>query len=495
VKRGYIFFSLVLFTRCAQSWGTFWDITAQIDVSAASARIGSLLTLSGGGYDFSSLTSVTLAGTEALVISKTASSAVIFIMPNTTSGTINIKGTSRNAISSKAITITTVNPIAAQQGSKIVPIGNTNANVKHGFSTALSADGNTAIVGGYEDNGNLGAAWVYTRSGQSWSQQGSKLVGTGNAGSSPLQGWCVALSADGNTAASGAISDGTNVGAVWIFTRSGTTWSQQGSKLVPNDSSVGTVNFGHGCALSADGNTLVVGGNSDNSNQGAAWIFTRSGTTWSQLGVKLVGTGGTATAKQGSNVAISADATTIAVGADAENTNQGAVWVYVRQGTGYAQQGVKLFGTPTIGTPNQGRSVGLSADGNTLLSTGYNDNANKGSAYIFVRSGTTWSQQTKLIGNDYAVGNVAMGFSASLSADGNTIIAGGYNDNTGVGASWIFRRTGTTWSQPAAKLIGTGATTNANQGVGVAISADATTAFVGGQLDNTNVGASWAFVP
>jgi hypothetical protein len=88
------------------------------------------------------------------------------------------------------------------------------------YSVSLSADGNTAIVGGYSDNSNTGAAWVYTRSKGVWSQQGSKLVGTGAVGPA-AQGQSVALSADGNTAIVGGSGDNSNVGAAWVYTRSG----------------------------------------------------------------------------------------------------------------------------------------------------------------------------------------------------------------------------------------------------------------------------------
>ena len=79
-----------------------------------------------------------------------------------------------------------------------------------GFSVALSGDGNTAIVGGPGDNVQLGAAWVYTRSGGVWTQQGSKLVGTGAVGSAH-QGISVALSADGNTAIVGGTTDNAGI--------------------------------------------------------------------------------------------------------------------------------------------------------------------------------------------------------------------------------------------------------------------------------------------
>ena len=111
-----------------------------------------------------------------------------------------------------------------QAGPRLVGTGNVG-NALQGFSVALSADGNTAIVGGLNDNAGVGAAWVFTRSGRTWRQQGGKLVGTG--GSAPTQqGYAVALSADGNTAIVGGLRE------AWVFTRRGGTWTQQGSSLV-----------------------------------------------------------------------------------------------------------------------------------------------------------------------------------------------------------------------------------------------------------------------
>ena len=108
----------------------------------------------------------------------------------------------------------------------------------------MSADG---------DNTFVGAAWVFTRSGTTWSQQGSKLAGTGATGEAS-EGRSVALSGDGNTALLGGTTDNGGAGATWVFTRSGTTWSQQGSKIVAGDA-IGLAEQGTSTALSDDGNT------------------------------------------------------------------------------------------------------------------------------------------------------------------------------------------------------------------------------------------------
>src|SRR5581483_8693342 len=111
----------------------------------------------------------------------------------------------------------------------------------------------------------------------------------------------------------GGWQDNAQIGAVWVFVRTGTTWAQQGEKLIGTGAS-GNAQQGTGVALSADGNTLLVGGSADNAGNGAAWVFTRSGSTWTQQGGKLVGSGNVGAAGQGISVALSADGNTAALG-------------------------------------------------------------------------------------------------------------------------------------------------------------------------------------
>ncbi|MGH2853221.1 MAG: PKD domain-containing protein, partial [Solirubrobacteraceae bacterium] len=164
-----------------------------------------------------------------------------------------------------------------QEGSKLTG-GEESGAGRLGFSVALSADGNTALIGGYNNNDGVGAVWVFTRSGTTWTPQGPVLTGGKESGEGEF-GRSVALSADGNTALIGGPGDNNSVGAVWVFTRSGATWTQQGEKLTGGGES-GEGAFGRSVALSADGNTALIGGPGDNNSVGAVWVFTRSGATW-----------------------------------------------------------------------------------------------------------------------------------------------------------------------------------------------------------------------
>ncbi len=320
-----------------------------------------------------------------------------------------------------------------------------------------------------------------------WSQQGSKLVGTGNAGAAQ-QGWSVSLSADGNTAIVGGDFDNIQQGAAWVFTRNGGIWSQQGGKLV-GSGNIGQAQQGFSVSLSADGNTAIVGGAYDNAGQGAVWLYTRSGNTWSQQGSKLVGTGNSGQAYQGYSVAISADANTAIVGGASDGDNEGAAWVFTRSVNVWSQQGSKLVGTGTASLASQGQSVSLSADGNTAIVGGFSD-GEEGAAWIYTRSGRTWSQQgNKLVGTGGTT-PAAQGWSVSISADGNTAIVGA----PGASGMWVYTRSGVTWSQQGSELTGTGGIGVTSLGQSVSLSAIGSTAIMGGPEDNNNQGAAWVFI-
>jgi uncharacterized protein (TIGR03437 family) len=419
-----------------------------------------------------------------------------------------------------------------QQGGKLVGAGAANGTygAGQGYAVALASDGNTAIVGGPDDNSNCtnlacfgtGAAWVYTRLGGVWTQQGGKLVGTGAVGLYVAQGSSVALSSDGNTAIVGGPWDNCDnpgsacTGAAWVYTRSGGVWTQQGDKLVGSGAAGGAAQ-GWSVALSGDGNTAIVGGPNDGSNctelacfgAGAAWVYTRSGGVWTQQGGKLVGAGAVGSfVWQGYAAALSSDGNTAIVGGPWDNGDTGAAWVFTRSDGVWTQQGSKLVGAGAVGGASQGQSVALSADGNTAMVGGPWDNSDTGAAWVYTRFGGAWTQQgSDLVG----AGSGDQGSSVALSGDGNTAMVGAPYDTCNdqgscAGAVWVYTRSGGEWTQQGGKLVGTGAAGGAGQGWSVALSGDGHTAMAGGPGDNFNVlsgvsnwpywgaGAAWVFV-
>jgi len=381
-----------------------------------------------------------------------------------------------------------------QQGPKLVGTGAVG-NAFQGRSVAMSGDGRTAIVGGILDNGSAGAAWVWTNSGGGvWTQQGNKLVGSGAIGNAN-QGNSAALSADGNTAIIGGPFDNNNAGAAWVWTRSGGVWTQQGNKLV-GSGAVGSAQQGFSVSLSADGNTAIVGGPFDGGpGGGGAWIWVRSGGVWSQQGNKLAGSGAVGnSSRQGYSVALSADGNTAIVGGYGDNAANGAAWVWTRSGGVWTQQGNKLVGLGAVsgvGNSWQGWSAALSANGDTAIIGGLTDNNNTGAVWVWKRNVGIWTQQSGKLTASGNAGAALFGNAVSLSADGDTAIVGG---SGGDGGTWVWTRSAGIWTQQGEKLLGSGSTGGAQQGTSVSLSADGNTAIVGGPLDKGFAGAAWIFI-
>jgi hypothetical protein len=208
---------------------------------------------------------------------------------------------------------------------------------------------------------------------------------------------------------------------------------------------------GNAVALSADGNTALVGAPQDGGGTGAAWVFTRSGGVWTQQGAKITATGESGSALFGTSVALSGDGNTAVIGAPADNGEAGAVWVFTRSGSTWTQQGEKLTPKNEIGNAGFGTSVALAGDGNTALIGAPHNNGEVGAAWVFERSASTWKQRHKLVGKGR---KELFGISVSLAGDGNTALVGSPSDAERYGAAWVFRRAGKGWTHPGEKLVG-----------------------------------------
>ena len=271
-----------------------------------------------------------------------------------------------------------IDPFIQQQeltgGGEIGPGG-------FGTSVALSGDGTTALIGAPDDNTTgVGAAWVFTLSNGVWTQQ-AKLTQSDDSGNIGF-GASVALSGDGNTALIGASKNlGLEARAAWVFTRSGSTWTQQAEITDPLPSDGRDDLFGNSVALSGDGNTALIGGLGTG---GAAWVFKRSGSTWTQQGERLTGSGaGGEEINIGSSVALSADGNTALIGDAGDSAAWGAAWMFTRSDGVWTQLGGPLV-PDSDALYYFGQSVALSGDGNTALVGGPWDNHNAGDAWVFV---------------------------------------------------------------------------------------------------------------
>ena len=358
-----------------------------------------------------------------------------------------------------------------------------------GYSISLSNDKNTALVSSPNEQSMQGAAYIFTRSGTSWSQQARFTASDG--ASSDRFGEFVYLSGDGNTAIVGSDSKNSQ-GAAYIFTRSGTSWSQQ-AEITASDGASNNY-FGSALALNGDGSTAIVGAY----GKKAAYVFTRSGTSWSQQ-AELVPSDNTTNNYFGFSVALSADGNIALIGADLANATQGAAYIFTRSGTSWTQQ-TKLTASDATNSSTFGDAVALSADGNTALIGAYQktigSNQSEGVAYIFTYSGTSWSQQAELISSDGAAQD-NFGSSVSLSADGNTAAIGAFhkviNSHNYQGSVYVFTYSGTSWSQQT-ELISSDGSSYDDFGQSVSLSGDGSTLLIGAPGHNGGQGAAYTFV-
>ena len=249
------------------------------------------------------------------------------------------------------------------------------------------------------------------------------------------------VSLSGETFVVGSSYDGDNKGAAYVFVRSGTTCNPQ-QTLTAADGATGDY-FGTSVALRGD--TLVVGAEGDDGSKGSAYVFVWSGTAWTQQ-QKLTASDGVSSVRFGATVALSGD--TLVVGADSDDDKgsmSGSVYVFVRSDTTWTQQ-QKLTASDGAAWDFFGDAVAMS--GNTVVvgARGEDDKADgAGAAYVFVRSGSTWSQQQKLTANDGAAGDC---FGNSVALSGDTLVVGARRNE----AAYVFVRSGTTWSEQESLL-------------------------------------------
>jgi FG-GAP repeat protein len=375
-----------------------------------------------------------------------------------------------------------------------IKASNPDPDDQFGYDVSLSADGSTlAVSAPYEDSGatvingnqadnstaNSGAVYVFSRTGSTWSQLAYiKASNTGEKDEGDEFGYSVAVSGDGSTMAVGAIGEDSSAtgingnqadnsangaGAVYVFTLSGGTWTQQA--YVKSSKPARNTLYGYSVSLSANGDTMAVGEYDADRGRGALYVLTRSGATWSQQ-ARLQPTTLDAQDSMGCWVAISDDGNTIAAGAMDEDTlvpginvvqgghsgivdgpddnSAGAVYVFVRNGTMWTEQA--NFKASNVGKKDWfGVRLALSGDGNTLAVGAPNeDNAAKGingeqdddsadeagALYVFTRTGSRWKQDYYVKGSNTEKFD-EFGSSVALSGDGRTMAVGAHFESGG----------------------------------------------------------------
>ena len=425
---------------------------------------------------------------------------------------------------------------------------NTQAQDRFGWSVAM--DGNTLAVGALWEDGaspgvngdqeatganQSGAVYVFTWGGTAWSQQA--YVKSSNPGLEDYFGQAVALSGDTLVVGCPREDSGTgdqednsvsSAGAVYVFTRTAGVWSQQAYLKASNIDALD----GFGWSVAIHGDTLVVGAHQEDSNatgvngiqgnnsaadSGAAYVFTRSGETWSQQAY-LKASNTDAGDKFGDVVAISGD--TIVVGVALEDSSAtgvngsqgnnsaadaGAAYVFTRSGETWSQQAY-LKASNTDAGDLFGFSVAIEAD--TLLvgairedsrfpeDESNNQYTNSGAAYLFARSGDTWTQQTYLkasnvqksdnFGDKLGISGDMLVVSATGEASNATGVDGDQLNNSipNAGAVYVFALRDAAWSQKAyLKQFPSG---QGQDDFGASLAISGATVLVGANTENSN---------
>jgi hypothetical protein len=342
-----------------------------------------------------------------------------------------------------------------------------------GWSVALY--GSTAVVGAPFKNSDTGAAYVFVRSSGKWSQQ-AELTASDTA-SGDAFGWSVAL--DGSTAVVGATYKNSDTGAAYVFVDSSGKWSQQ-AKLTTSNAAAGD-QFGFSMAL--DGSTAVVGAPGKNSKTGAAYVFVDSSGKWSQQ-AEL--TASDAAAGDFFSNAVAVSGSTAVVGAELSNSETGAAYVFVRSGTAWSQQ-AEFQGRRRRHDRLLGDAVAVS--GSTAVVGAEDTNSLTGAAYVFVRSGTAWSQQAELTASDGVAGDT---FGGSTAVSGSTAVVSAPTKNGRTGAAYVFVRSRGKWSQKT-ELTANNATAG-DQLFGATVVISGSTVLLAAPFKNHKAGAAYVFV-
>jgi hypothetical protein len=388
-----------------------------------------------------------------------------------------------------------------QKGKKLSGGG---IEARFGTSAALSADGSTLLIGAPQANGSQGAAWIFQREGSVWVEQG-ELTSPAPVNDPQIEecaeespeeagecafGASVALSADGNTALVGEPSPSATAGSAWIFARSGpgAAWVREAEPLRGGgDPHEGR--FGKSVALSADGALALVGDPSAVNGHGGAWVFINSA-GWTQQSMVLDDEA-SSLAHFGRSVALSADASTAVIGGPGDGKGAGAAWTFTRSGAIWTQQG-KLTGRGESAEGHFGRSVALSGDGGTAMASAQDDGSGAGAVWTFARSGSAFAESAESVLRGPVESQERFGASLALSGDGDEALVGAPRFESGLGVVNAFERSASAWSQQPA-LGGSGAVGKGYSGAAVALSSDGQVAAIGATRDDKRAGAAWVF--
>ncbi len=356
-----------------------------------------------------------------------------------------------------------------------------------GIQAAISGDRlmMASIFADVAGHNSQGAAYIWVRSGATWVQEAKLFANDGAANDQ----FSTDVALDGDTAVCGSpLSDaaGADSGAVYVYVRSGSTWTLQ-QKIVPADAQAGD---DFGVSLALQGDTLVIGADTDDEagmNSGSAYVFRRTGTTWNQV-AKLIPNDGQNGDSAGRDVAI--DGNTVLVSAHADDdggSNSGSFYAFVENGGTWTQQW-KFHAPDPAPMDNFGRSVAIVGDTAVASAFLHDDvQTDAGAVYVFVRNGTTWALQQEIVPFDAAPGE-NFGKACTLAQD-RLVVGGVRDDDLGFdsGSVYIYARNGATWTFAQKLLAADGGPDDI---FGSSVAVEGAVLFVGAAKDDAPANAS-----
>ncbi len=319
---------------------------------------------------------------------------------------------------------------------------------------------------------------------QTWTQKASDIDGEA---AGDLFGTSVSLSSDGSTVAVGAAGNdgnGSNSGHVRIYQLNSGTWTQIGADI---DGEAADDYFGTSISLSSDGLTVAVGARGNDgvgSFSGHVRIYRNNSGAWEQIGSDI--NGEAAGDNSGMSVSLSSDGSTVAVGANGNESYTGHVRVYQNNSGIWTQTGADIDGEAA--SDESGISVSLSSDGLTVAVGAYYNDGNgtdAGHVRVYQNNSGTWTQIGADIDGEAA--NDYFGWSVSLSSDGSTVAVGAYeNDGNDINSGHvrIYQINSGTWTQIGADIDGEAA--DDYFGTSISLSSDCSTVAVGAVGNDEN---------
>jgi hypothetical protein len=355
-------------------------------------------------------------------------------------------------------------------GAEQAELAASDGATSDGFGASVALEGSTALIGAPGKYSAKGAVYVFVLGASGWTQQAELTASDSTSGD--LFGESVSLS--GGVALIGASHNLKLKGAAYVFTQSGTTWTQQ-AKLMASDAAMGDY-FGSSVAL--DGTTALVGAPYRNHSNGGAYVFTQSGSTWAQQTMLTY----SLRARAGARVALHGGSALL--GAPDDNGTIGSACIF--SGTSWATSNVL---NPSDGAVNDHFGSAVAFSGSTVAIGAPDKNGQTGAVYVFQQSGSSWKQAPALTGTGGVANDL---FGESVALDGTSLLVGAVGVASGKGASYVFSSSGTAWTQTAKLVASDGAS---NDAFGIALALSGSTAVIGANQRALSTGAAYAFAP